>query len=137
MSVKRNRFLTNTEVYKERLEICRGCEHYFSLTGTCKKCGCFMRVKAKISTMTCPERKWLKTNDIEVPKEIDKDLVDEVLKMFPLFKDKRAPDTETRKRFIELYNTIHGTNFNVGTNCGSCLNQIWKGLQIINEKYKK
>jgi len=137
MSVKRNKFLTSKEVYEERLAICRGCENYFKLTGNCLRCGCFMRIKAKIAPMTCPDRKWLKSGEIEMPEDIDKDLIKEVLDIFPLFVDKRAPDTETKQKFIELYNTIHGTSYDINTNCGSCVHTVWQGLNEINEKYKK
>lgn len=96
-----------------------------------------MRIKAKIAPMTCPDRKWLKTAEIEIPKDLDQDLINEVLDVFPLFEDKRAPNQEMRQRFIELYNTIHGTTHSINTNCGSCIHSIWQGLNEINEKYKK
>ena len=41
-----------------RYDIWLGCEHFFNPTGTCKKCGCFMRVKTKLKRATCPVGKW-------------------------------------------------------------------------------
>jgi hypothetical protein len=41
-----------------RFEQCKACEYFFSPTGTCKKCGCFMRVKTKLKHATCPVGKW-------------------------------------------------------------------------------
>lgn len=39
-----------------RLTICATCEFY---TGsTCKKCGCHIRFKAKLTTEHCPINKW-------------------------------------------------------------------------------
>ena len=52
------------EEANERLKICRGsstnelCEEYFKPTGSCKKCGCFVRLKTKIASQSCPLDKW-------------------------------------------------------------------------------
>jgi len=52
------------ETLKKRQGICDGCEflgrdgdppHW---QGRCKKCGCFMKVKARIAAMTCKIGKW-------------------------------------------------------------------------------
>ena len=64
-----NRFFVNKETYKERLDICRGCEHYFKPTGNCKFCGCFVRIKASMSVMGCPKEYWLATEEHETPKD--------------------------------------------------------------------
>ena len=50
-----NRFFTTDEVYKDRLDICRSCIYYFKPTGQCKRCLCFMKVKARLAPMACPE----------------------------------------------------------------------------------
>jgi hypothetical protein len=39
-----------------RLAICQLCDHYDS--GRCRKCGCFMNLKARIATAKCPVDKW-------------------------------------------------------------------------------
>jgi rRNA maturation endonuclease Nob1 len=41
-----------------RWDMCQACEHFFRPTGTCKKCGCFMKLKTKLKAATCPVGKW-------------------------------------------------------------------------------
>ena len=57
--------LVNKEEYDRRFKICEGCE--FSVVAFnikkvkglgCKKCGCFMNVKARLKGMRCPADKW-------------------------------------------------------------------------------
>ena len=131
-----NKFFVNKETYKERLDICRECEHYFKPTGNCKVCGCFMRIKASISVMYCPEEYWLQTEEVEAPKEIPKHLIKEVLDIQKDVKNGVAKNHEVKKKLIELYNTIYGNNYKVTTNCSSCLNSIYKGIRSIYEKNK-
>jgi rRNA maturation endonuclease Nob1 len=47
----------------ERLAICNGCEHLFKPTWTCKECGCFMKVKARLSFTECPIGLWHKEDE--------------------------------------------------------------------------
>jgi hypothetical protein len=51
--------------YKRRFKICEECEFSrvaFNIKKVkglgCKKCGCFMNVKAKLYRMKCPVGKW-------------------------------------------------------------------------------
>jgi hypothetical protein len=44
------------EETNRRLNICQGCEKFKE--GRCMLCGCFMKLKAKLSTGSCPARKW-------------------------------------------------------------------------------
>tara|TARA_R100000008_G_C3490541_1_gene118490 strand:- start:105 stop:326 length:222 start_codon:yes stop_codon:yes gene_type:complete len=37
---------------------CQSCEYLFKPTGTCKKCGCFMKLKTKLKNAKCPIGKW-------------------------------------------------------------------------------
>tara|TARA_R110000782_G_scaffold186862_1_gene277048 strand:+ start:15199 stop:15615 length:417 start_codon:yes stop_codon:yes gene_type:complete len=136
MSVKRNKFLTSKEVYNDRLKICKSCEYYFKPTGTCKRCGCFMRIKAKIAPVSCPVNKWQMSGAEPVAKELDQDLVQEVLDVYPFIKDRRAATHKIKEQAIEVYNVIHGTGYDKNTNCGSCVFAVWKGLSEIYEKYK-
>jgi hypothetical protein len=46
------------EKLNHRLSICESCPELIKLTHQCKKCGCFMKVKAKIEIATCPLKKW-------------------------------------------------------------------------------
>ena len=52
------------EVQKERMEICAGtettpaCEYYDADANRCRDCGCFLAIKTKWKTSTCPQNKW-------------------------------------------------------------------------------
>jgi hypothetical protein len=46
------------EVFEKRIKKCGFCENLFRLTWTCKKCGCFMGVKARVKNTTCPIGRW-------------------------------------------------------------------------------
>lgn len=46
------------EVSKERYSICLSCPELIKLTKQCKKCGCFMFAKTKLTNATCPLGKW-------------------------------------------------------------------------------
>jgi hypothetical protein len=53
----RNKY-TDSATAASRLEICGGCEFLFKKTNTCKKCGCFMDLKTKLTNASCPIGKW-------------------------------------------------------------------------------
>ena len=130
------KYFVKNEIRKERLNLCKGCEHYFKPTGTCKKCGCFMRIKTTLAYTECPIGLWQKTEEVEQPKEIPAHLIKEVIKIMPDIKKGQAKDHETKARFIELYNTIYGTNYKTTSNCSSCLNSVWNGITAIYNKNK-
>jgi hypothetical protein len=46
------------EIIKERLSICHTCPAFKPLTQTCKKCGCFMKMKTQLEKAYCPLGKW-------------------------------------------------------------------------------
>jgi hypothetical protein len=46
------------ELAKYRLEICSGCELFRPKSQTCKKCGCFMKLKTSLEHAKCPIGKW-------------------------------------------------------------------------------
>ena len=129
-----NRFFTNKETYKERLDICRGCDEYFKPTGNCKICGCFMRIKASISVMECPNEYWLATQEYEAPEEIPTHLKKEIKEVWKLIENGKVKDTKSKQRLIELYNTIHDTTYSTKTNCSSCLKSIYNFMQDIITK---
>ena len=132
-----NKFFVPKEIYKERLAICKSCDHYFKLTGNCKKCGCFMKVKARIAPLSCPINKWGKVREHDKTKEIPQELIDEVLLIFPDVKTGRAKDQETKKKLIDLYNTIYGANYSTGTSCSSCLSSVLSGIRTIYYEHNK
>ena len=133
--MKMNKYLASTKIYKERLAICKACEHYFSPTGTCKKCGCFMRVKAKIASLSCPKKMWLKTSVLEKPDIVPKELIAEVKNIWKDIEGKRAKNHKVKAQLIELHNTIYHTNFKVDTNCSSCLSSVYNGIAAIHKEY--
>lgn len=45
-------------VRTNRYHICIECEHYFEPTGSCLKCGCFVRSKTWLPKARCPLGKW-------------------------------------------------------------------------------
>ena len=54
--------LVSKKRYKERIKICQPCEYWDSSLNRCKKCGCFLLLKAALSITKCPENKWPKEN---------------------------------------------------------------------------
>lgn len=52
--------MTNTgkTLFEKRIKICKVCPAYIHYTGQCKKCWCFMQVKARLKSSKCPDSKW-------------------------------------------------------------------------------
>jgi len=46
----------NEEEYTRRLGLCEACENY--VAGSCRLCGCGLRVKAAWAEQKCPAGKW-------------------------------------------------------------------------------
>jgi len=44
--------------FNARLSLCTACPEFFKSTKQCKKCGCFMPLKAKLKEAKCPIGKW-------------------------------------------------------------------------------
>lgn len=44
---------------KARYDVCKSCDKFFHAIGHCRVCGCYMKLKVKIATQTCPLKKWL------------------------------------------------------------------------------
>jgi len=133
-----NKFFVPDEIYIERLEICKSCIYYFKPTGSCKRCLCFMSLKARIAPMSCPEKYWLKTTEvIEAPEDLPQHLIDEILDMWKDLKTGRAKDVAAKKRMIETYNTIYMTNYSTTTNCGSCISTCFNGIKKLYRKYNE
>lgn len=49
---------SSEELSAYRLEICKGCEWFRHNTQTCRKCGCFMKLKTTLENASCPLEKW-------------------------------------------------------------------------------
>ena len=132
-----NKFFVSDEVYAERLAICRECVYYFKPTGNCKRCLCFMKLKARLAPMSCPQKYWDKTTKVTAPDDLPQHLIDEVLDIWKDLKTGRAKDVATKKRMITLYNVIYMTNYGTGTNCGSCISTCFDGIKKLYNKYNE
>ena len=128
-------FFVKNEVYEERIALCRECVYYFKPTGTCKVCLCFMKVKARIGVMECPQKYWSKTTEVERPDDIPQELIEECLLIWDDIKTGVAKNVTVKKKMVELYNTIYGTRYKPTSNCGTCLNNCFRGIKQIKEKY--
>lgn len=53
-----HKLVVSEEIRQERLDICKSCEFLSTKLWTCKKCGCFLHAKTKISWAECPLKKW-------------------------------------------------------------------------------
>jgi uncharacterized paraquat-inducible protein A len=49
---------SDNDVQSERLAICETCEFFRHTSQTCKKCGCFMKLKVTLDNARCPMHKW-------------------------------------------------------------------------------
>lgn len=54
----KNKERTTEEMKAKRMEICKSCEFFISLTQQCKKCGCIMPAKTSLAEAFCPIHKW-------------------------------------------------------------------------------
>jgi hypothetical protein len=46
------------ETADKRFSICQQCPEFISATTQCKKCGCIMKAKTKLTKAFCPIGKW-------------------------------------------------------------------------------
>lgn len=46
------------ELKMARLAICQQCEFFRHNSQTCRKCGCFMKLKTQLENAKCPIGKW-------------------------------------------------------------------------------
>lgn len=132
-----NKFFVPNEVYEDRIAICKKCIYYSKLLGQCKVCLCFMKIKARIAPMACPQKYWDKTTEVEAPDDLPQEIIEEILDIWKDLKTGRAKDVAAKKKMIELYNTIYMTNYKTGTNCGSCISTCYDGIKKLYKKYSK
>jgi len=132
-----NKFFVPNEVYEDRIAICKNCIYYSKLLGQCKVCLCFMKIKARIAPMACPQKYWNKTTEVEAPDDLPQEIIEEILDIWKDLKTGRAKDVAAKKKMIELYNTIYMTNYKTGTNCGSCISTCYDGIKKLYKKYSQ
>lgn len=46
------------EIESTRFSICMDCPELIKVTNQCKQCGCFMKLKVKLKSSTCPIGNW-------------------------------------------------------------------------------
>ena len=56
--IAKNPKMVPIEEYSRRLNICRACQYFNEKQSTCRRCGCFMKAKAKFKAAKCPENIW-------------------------------------------------------------------------------
>ena len=130
-----NKFFVPNEIYEDRIAICKSCIYYSKLLGQCKVCLCFMKIKSRIASQSCPQKYWDKTTEVEASDDLPQELIDEILDVWKDVKSGRAKDVAAKKRMIELYNAIYMTNYSTGTNCGSCISTCFDGIKKLYKKY--
>ena len=54
----KNVLLYDKNIIDERWAECEQCEFLIKPTNSCKKCGCFMKIKTRVSLAKCPIGKW-------------------------------------------------------------------------------
>ncbi len=65
-------FFVSDEVVTKRLKICQQCEWYDIGPHACKKCGCPLAMKSKISIESCPIGLWSEHTDDWMNGKFDK-----------------------------------------------------------------
>lgn len=53
-----SKYVDDSKITEDRLNICHSCPFYIKSTTQCKKCGCLMSLKAKLELAACPVGKW-------------------------------------------------------------------------------
>ena len=130
-----NKFFVPNEIYEDRIAICKECIYYSKALGQCKRCLCFMKIKARIGGQECPQKYWAKTTEMKAPDDLPEEIIEEILDLWKDLKTGRAKNIAAKKKMIELYNTIHNTNYGTGTSCGSCLSTCYDGIKKLYHKY--
>ena len=132
-----NKFFVGQQTYEKRMAICKGCAYYFKPSGQCKRCLCFMKIKARIGSQSCPQKYWDKTTEVEVRTDIPEEIIAEIILLWEDLKTGRAKDQAAKNKMIEIYNTLYNTNYSVRTNCGSCIAACFDGIKKIYKEYSK
>ena len=92
-----NKFFVPDEIYKDRIAICKACIYYSNILGQCKRCLCFMKIKARLAPMACPEKYWDKTTEVITPDDLPQEIIDEILDMWKDLKSGRAKNAQAKK----------------------------------------
>ena len=52
-----NAIVAENDVFKYRISVCNDCDSFLK-TRQCKECLCFMDLKARLGSSSCPKGKW-------------------------------------------------------------------------------
>ena len=119
---------TSVRTYQERISICNSCPHFRKSLSQCKKCGCFMKVKAKIAFTRCPIGKWERENDLT---KDQLSILKRLLKQIGSDKINHSDNVGV----TNLYNEIFGMKKKV-SKCGSCVAQTINELKEVLKSYE-
>ena len=50
-----------------RYDICKSCDKFFHAIQHCRVCGCYMKLKVKMASQSCPLQKWTKIEADNMP----------------------------------------------------------------------
>ena len=54
----KNILIYDQNIIDKRWSECEKCEFLIKPTNNCSKCGCFMKIKTRVATSSCPIGKW-------------------------------------------------------------------------------
>jgi len=126
-------FFVTGQKRTDRLNICKGCEHFVKSTMSCgdlvteaftdsKLCGCHMPTKTRLKVASCPLAKW----EAEI-KETDLTEIRNLLK---------NPKQATNGDLARIYSKATGTNTKP-SQCSSCNRRMLGELQkLLNDANK-
>lgn len=132
------------ELIKERMDICKACPHYFKATTTCKKCGCFMKVKTALANVECADKenvRWGKAKDTQAEhpsiEEMYYHYKSEILWIGERFDDPvHMRSVSFKQRTVDIYNLIYKGKHDRNTTCSSCLTEVKKGIRKAYEFFR-
>lgn len=131
-------FIVSAQRRANRLNTCRGCEHFVEQTKSCgplvteaftdsKLCGCHMPTKTRLKWAECPLGKWEAVITAEQLAEVQA-FIDIVAS---------DPKSLTDGDLADLYNRILGTK-KPASNCAACNRKMVNTLKkLINESQRK
>lgn len=130
-------FTVSAQTRANRLNTCRGCEHFVESTQSCgplvveaftdsELCGCHMPTKTRLKWAECPLGKWEAVITGEHINEVREflDTVDNDVKAL------------TDQDLADLYNRVLGTH-EQATSCGGCNRKMLKTLKKLLNEYNK
>lgn len=132
--------LTSSQNRSKRLQICRECPHYKSITKSCgtigfgetiyegkdsvKLCGCIMPIKAGLKTASCPISKW--------EADVTRAELKQIKKLIEGITGNRITG-EQNHELTKLWNKAAGRN-RKPTTCTSCIKDMIKDLKKLTNE---